>query len=141
MLEIIILLLGIVGSAIIFIIFAIVNVAANCAANEKDSHWQAVRYRPVPPPRPMPKPAEPTPKPAPKAPEKKFLTVEEFVKKNLNLLDKLLLENKNFSLSEDILKDLDNNARNNLADWFMNMKNVDTVINNGTSFKVFMISP
>ena len=139
MFELIFLFLGLCVSAVVAVAFGAFNIYSNMKEEKRNRQWHVVRYRPVIPPKPIPKPV-PEPKPEPKSPQKKYLTVEEFVKKNLNLLDKLIQENKNFTLSEEILKDLDDKGRAGLADWFMNMKTVTNVINN-TAFKVFMISP
>ncbi len=138
MLQLAFLIISIFASIFVIVIFGVVNIILNASSAKKEREWHVVNYRPVSPSKP--KQPQATPKPKLPVNEKKYLTVEEFVKKNLNLLDKLIESKKNFSLSEELLKDLDNSGRNGLADWFMNMPVVDTVINSNTVFKVFIVS-
>lgn len=124
--------IGIIG----FIAFAILNIwAVNKSNAELRNLKPAVIYKPVPVKKEVQKKTpDPTPVPTPK---KQYLTVQEFVKKNLNLIDKLLQDGKTFTLSDEILKDLDEEGRIGLADWFSNMDKVKDVRIAG-EYKVFM---
>ena len=120
-----------------FIAFAILNIwAVNKSNNELRNLKPAVIYKPVPVKKEVQK-KTPDPTPVPAEPKKQYLTVQEFVKKNLNLIDKLLQNGKTFTLSDEILKDLDEDGRIGLADWFSNMDKVKDVRIAG-EYKVFM---
>lgn len=125
--------IGFVG----FIAFAILNIwAVNKSNAELRNLKPAVIYKPVPVKKEEVQ-KMPAPTPVPAEPKKQYLTVQEFVKKNLNLIDKLLQDGKTFTLSDEILKDLDEEGRIGLADWFSNMDKVKDVRIAG-EYKIFM---
>ncbi len=128
MLDLILTVLGYVVTFVVIAIFGIVNIVLVTKDNKKVRSFQPSMYRPVPV-NPVKKERKEVAVAKPKKPEKQpeFLTVEGFVKKYINLIDSNLQKKKTFSLSKEIMKDLNEDGRQKLAAFFLDETDVVNV--------------
>lgn len=124
----------------VFMIFAAIAIVRQ---NAKDSAplmpvMPEIKPRYYNNPKPSRQQPKPQPKPEPEPEKPKFLSLQQFVEKNIDLLDTLTNKKETFVLSEEILKDLDDEGLIKLSAWLTDMWHVDYVIGKREKFVVHM---